>query len=130
MINLDADVRETGPAMGMEIPVARAQNLIEGARGVLINVTGGTDLGLYEVHEASEIVAGLADPDAHIIFGAVIDENLQDQVRVTVIATGFKQRQEGYQQALQEIGRSAYARGENIDAPAWSRWSKEGAVKE
>ena len=94
---------------------------IEGARGVLINVTGGADLGLYEVHEAAEIVGSFADPDADIFFGAAIDESLQDEVRVTVIATGFRQRQVGYQQALQEIGRSAYARGENLDDPAWSR---------
>ena len=62
---------------------------IEGARGVLINITGGSNLSLFEIHEAAETVADAADPDANIIFGAVIDENLKDESRVTVIATGF-----------------------------------------
>ncbi len=62
---------------------------IEGARGVLLNITGGTNLTLFEVTEASEIIAEAADPEANIIFGAVIDENLKDEIRVTVIATGF-----------------------------------------
>ncbi|HSW36220.1 MAG TPA: cell division protein FtsZ [Candidatus Limnocylindrales bacterium] len=149
LINLDfADVRtimsETGPAlMGVgygngenrTIDAARAatnspllETSIEGARGVLINVTGGPDLGLYEVHEAAEIVAAYADPDANIIFGAVIDENCHDQVRVTVIATGFKTKQHGSQFAIKGSSLSAFARGENIDSPAWSRWQLEKAA--
>ena len=149
LINLDfADVRtimaETGPAlMGVgqgsgenrTVEAAKAatsspllETSIEGARGVLINVTGGTDLGLYEVNEAAEIVAGHADPDANIIFGAVIDENYQDQVLVTVIATGFQQKQEGFKPKLAAVGGSAFARGENIDAPAWSRWQQRDKI--
>ena len=62
---------------------------IEGARGVLLNITGGTDLGLLEVNIAAELIQKSADPDANIIFGAVIDENLQDEILITVIATGF-----------------------------------------
>ncbi|MDV3427807.1 MAG: cell division protein FtsZ, partial [Bacillota bacterium] len=62
---------------------------IVGATGVLLNVTGGADLGLFEITEAAEIVQQAADPDANIIFGAVIDENLKDELRITVIATGF-----------------------------------------
>ena len=62
---------------------------IEGARGVLLNITGGPSLGLFEVNEAAEIIAKSADPEANIIFGAVIDDDLDDEVRVTVIATGF-----------------------------------------
>lgn len=62
---------------------------IEGARGVLLNITGGSDLTLFEITEASEIIAEAADPEANIIFGAVIDDNLKDEIRVTVIATGF-----------------------------------------
>ena len=62
---------------------------IVGATGVLLNVTGGSDLGLLEINEAAVIVQEAADPDANIIFGAVIDENLKDEVRITVIATGF-----------------------------------------
>ena len=63
---------------------------IEGARGVLLNITGGADLGLFEVNTAAELVQKSADPDANIIFGAVIDENLKDEILITVIATGFE----------------------------------------
>ena len=62
---------------------------IEGAGGVLINVTGGKDLALLEINEALELVQKSVDPDANIIFGAVIDEKLQDEIVITVIATGF-----------------------------------------
>ncbi len=113
LINLDfADVRtimsDTGTAL-MGIGVGRGENRaavaakeaissplletsIEGARGVLLNITGDANLALYEVNEAAEIVAQAADPEANIIFGAVIDDTLQDEVRVTVIATGFDRR--------------------------------------
>ena len=63
---------------------------IEGAKGVLLNITGGMDLGLFEVNQAAELVQKSADPDANIIFGAVIDENLKDEMLITVIATGFE----------------------------------------
>ena len=62
---------------------------IEGARGVLINISGNSNLSLHEVTEASSIVQEAADPDANIIFGSVIDDRLEDEVQVTVIATGF-----------------------------------------
>jgi cell division protein FtsZ len=62
---------------------------IEGAKGVLINITGGYDLTLYEVNEAASIIREAADDDANIIFGAVIDETLRDEMKITVIATGF-----------------------------------------
>jgi cell division protein FtsZ len=62
---------------------------IEGARGVLLNITGGPDLGLQEVNLAAELIQASADPDANIIFGAVIDDNLKDEIIITVIATGF-----------------------------------------
>src|SRR5688572_16807289 len=62
---------------------------IEGATGILLNVSGGTDIGLFEVNEAAEVVTGAADQSANVIFGAVIDESTKDEVRVTVIATGF-----------------------------------------
>jgi cell division protein FtsZ len=63
---------------------------IDGARGVLFNVTGGPDLSLFEVNEAAEIIRSMTDPNVNMIFGAVIDENLKDEVRITVIATGFE----------------------------------------
>src|SRR5438309_486107 len=65
---------------------------VEGASGILLNVTGGNDLGLFEVNEAAEIISSAADANANIIFGAVIDDSLEDEVRVTVIATGFHHR--------------------------------------
>jgi cell division protein FtsZ len=110
LVNLDfADVRTimrsqgkaimgTGLAQGDSRAVVAAQRAIEsplleasvhGAQGVLINITGGSDMSLYEVHEASSAVQMAAHPDAQIIFGAVIDEQMRDAIRVTVIATGF-----------------------------------------
>ena len=111
LINLDfADVRtimfEAGSAM-MGIGTGSGENrateaaeaaissplleeTITGAKGVIFNVTGGSDLTLYEVNEAAEVIYNAVDPDANIIFGAVIDEKLQGDVCVTVIATGFK----------------------------------------
>jgi cell division protein FtsZ len=62
---------------------------IDGARGVLLNIAGGSDLGLFEVNEAANVVTKAAHPDANIIFGAVVDDTLGDEVRVTVIAAGF-----------------------------------------
>ena len=62
---------------------------VDGATGILLNVTGGSELGLFEVNEAAEVVTGAADQNANVIFGAVIDENMDGKVRVTVIATGF-----------------------------------------
>ncbi len=63
---------------------------IEGARGVLFNVKGGESLTLYEVNEAANVVRGVSDPDVNLIFGAVIDPNMKDDVQITVIATGFQ----------------------------------------
>jgi cell division protein FtsZ len=62
---------------------------IEGATGILLNITGGSDIGLFEVNEAAEVVTGAADQNANVIFGAVIDDALREEVQVTVIATGF-----------------------------------------
>jgi cell division protein FtsZ len=65
---------------------------VDGATGILLNITGGKDLGLFEVHDAAEIIQNAADPNANIIFGAVIDEAMGEEVRVTVIGTGFDHR--------------------------------------
>jgi cell division protein FtsZ len=111
LINLDfADVRTIMSGMGMALmgtgigrgehrAVDAAQKAIasplleetsiQGARGVLINITGGSDLTLHEVNEAASTVAEAAEGDANIIVGAVVDEALGDEIRVTVIATGF-----------------------------------------
>ena len=64
---------------------------IDGARGVLFTITGGPDLTLFEVNEAAEIIHAAADPEANIIFGAVIDERMQNDIKISVIATGFDQ---------------------------------------
>ena len=110
LVNLDfADVRtimrDAGSAL-MGIGIASGENRaaeaartavssplleasIEGATGILLNVTGGPNIGLFEVNEAAEVVTGAADQNANVIFGAVLDDSIADEVRVTVIATGF-----------------------------------------
>ena len=112
LVNLDfADVQTVMSGMGMAIMGTATQcgeerarqaaiaaissplledTSIEGARGVLINITGGPDITLHEVNEAVSIIYETADDDANILFGAVIDENMGDNVKVTVIATGFE----------------------------------------
>jgi cell division protein FtsZ len=119
LINLDfADVRTIMAGMGMALMGAgvgkgehRAldaaqkavasplldENSIDGARAILINFTGGPDLSLHEVEEAARVVQEAAHEEAHIIFGAVIDPSMQDEVRITVIATGFSERKEDNQ---------------------------------
>ncbi len=66
---------------------------IEGARGVIMNITGGSNLSLFEVNEAVEMVTSASDPEVNMIFGAIIDENMKDDIKVTVIATGFKEQE-------------------------------------
>jgi cell division protein FtsZ len=78
-----------GEAARIAVSSPLLESSIEGATGLLINVTGPPELGLFEVNEAAEVVTSAADPNANVIFGAVIDEALEDEVRVTVIATGF-----------------------------------------
>src|SRR5439155_26888254 len=77
---------------------------IEGARGILLNIAGGSDLGLFEVNEAAEIIHGVAHPDANIIFGQVIDDAMGDEVRVTVIAAGFDRWEESKARADELAG--------------------------
>ena len=117
-INLDfADVKTIMHGMGMALmgtgvssgehrAVEAAQRAIssplleeasiEGAKGVLINITGGTDMTLFEVHEAASIIQEAADEEANIIFGTVIDPKMKDEVKVTVIATGFDAATKGF----------------------------------
>lgn len=73
---------------------------MDGARGVLFNVVGGPDLTMSEVDEAAKIISSAADPDANIIFGATIDETMHDQIRITVVATGFDQNKQKLQQFI------------------------------
>jgi len=116
LINLDfADVKSVmsgagsalmgiGSARGDDRAVAAAEMAIssplleasiDGAHGVLLSIQGGSDLGLFEINEAAQLVSNSAAPDANIIFGAVIDDALGDEVRVTVIAAGFDESQVG-----------------------------------
>jgi cell division protein FtsZ len=111
LINLDfADVRtimSEGGAALMAVGTAKGEErareaaekaissqlldiTIDGARGILFNVTGGPDLTLFEVNQAAAIIKETAHPDVNLIFGAVIDQNMKDEVRITVIATGFE----------------------------------------
>ncbi|HEX4623834.1 MAG TPA: cell division protein FtsZ [Solirubrobacteraceae bacterium] len=76
-------------AAKMAISSPLLEESVEGATGVLLNITGGRDLGLFEVNEAAEIISTASAADSNIIFGAVVDEGMGDEVRVTVIATGF-----------------------------------------
>lgn len=71
---------------------------MEGARGVLFNITGGPDITMSEVDEAAKIIAAAADPDANIIFGATVDDSMHDQIKITVIATGFDQARQRLQE--------------------------------
>ncbi|TMM22667.1 MAG: cell division protein FtsZ [Actinobacteria bacterium] len=134
LVNLDfADVRtimsEAGSALmgigiasgeGRATAAARQavsspllESSIEGATGILLNVTGGPNIGLFEVNEAAEVVTSAADQNANVIFGAVIDDALGDEVRVTVIATGF--------------GPSRIRRRRRTEEPAEASSQEEGA---
>jgi cell division protein FtsZ len=99
MLNAGSSLMGIGNARGEDRAVMAAQNAvssplleasIDGARGVLISISGGSDLGLFEVNQAANIIAKSAHPDANIIFGAVIDDQLGDELRLTVIASGFE----------------------------------------
>ena len=79
---------------------------IEGARGVIINITGGEDLGLQEVNTAAELIQRSVDPEANIIFGTVIDPEMNDEIKITVIATGFEQQDEMKTARLDSISTS------------------------
>ena len=161
LINLDfADVRTVMSEMGLALMgtgIAKGENraveaaqraisspllediTISGARGILINITGGADLTLYEVNEASTLVQEEADEDANIIFGAVIDEKLREEMRVTVIATGFG-RAEGKEERIPESRAAAqerektvinFARKEsNRDVPTFIRQEKGVEIQE
>jgi len=149
LINLDfADVRtimtEAGSALigigiasgeGRAAQAAQAaiaspllETSMEGARGVLINITGGMDLGMLEINEAAQVVQQAADPEANIIFGAVLDEHLDGKIQITVIATGFEGPRrtadlaEGMAEAADAPPRETTRVGlEDLDIPAFLR---------
>ncbi|EME96426.1 cell division protein FtsZ [Streptomyces mobaraensis NBRC 13819 = DSM 40847] len=139
LINLDfADVKSVmseagsalmgiGSARGDDRAVAAAEMAIssplleasiDGARGVLLSISGGSDLGLFEINEAAQLVSEAAHPEANIIFGAVIDDALGDEVRVTVIAAGFDGGQPPAKGSRDKVLGSSYGREETPAAPA------------
>ncbi|MHB0977139.1 MAG: cell division protein FtsZ [Candidatus Aquicultorales bacterium] len=142
LINLDfADVRtimsNAGSAL-MGIGVSNGENRavesaraaissplleasIEGAQGVLLNISGGTDLSLFEVNEAADVIAKAAHPDANIIFGAVIDDGLTDEVRVTVIATGFDVKRQEKLDFVEDSPSIPSFDAEDLDVPTFLR---------
>jgi cell division protein FtsZ len=144
LINLDfADVKTIMSSMGMALmgtgtgggenrAVEAAQkaissplledNSIQGAHGILLNITGGPDMTLFEVHEASSLIQSEAHEDANIIFGTVIDETMGDEIRITVIATGFEDATK--QKSLPKVPHIGSARRENLSIPAFVRDGK------
>jgi len=146
LVNLDfADVRtimrEAGSAL-MGIGTASGDNRaaeaarsavsspllessIEGATGILLNITGGSDIGLFEVNEAAEVVTSAADVNANVIFGAVIDDAMGDDVRVTVIATGFgagrRRRRSGAETPVPVASASSEQDESGLDVPSFLR---------
>ena len=150
LINLDfADVRATmreagtalmgiGQARGEDRSVAAAKQAIssplleasvDGARGVLLNISGGSDLGLFEVNEAAEVIASAAHPDANIIFGAVIDDTLGDEVRVTVIAAGFDRSEQEAVEAAAAGDAAATVEAERADEEVWPATNHSGSER-
>jgi cell division protein FtsZ len=112
---------------------------IQGAKGVLINVTGGADLGLHEVNEAATLIQEEAHEEANIIFGAVIDERMKEEIRITVIATGFGEKEER-KPVLGAIPNAHLGKGkkvvhlgtivDDLTAPTWQRKKKESGEVE
>ena len=88
-IGLATGENRAADAAKMAINSPLLETSIDGAKGILLNISGSANLSLFEINEAAEIISDAADPDANIIFGSVIDESLGDSVQVTVVATGF-----------------------------------------
>ena len=147
LINLDfADVRTVMSEMGMALmgtgiasgdnrAVEAAQKAIssplledisiEGAKGLLINVTGNSSVTLNEVNEASVLIQKEAHEDANIIFGAVIDEKMEEEIRVTVIATGFGRMEERMLPHLKKVSPISFSLRDNLEVPTYLRKEKE-----
>jgi len=105
-------------------------NAIQGARGVLLNITGGPTMTLHEINEASSMIQAEAHEDANIIFGTVVDESMGDEIRITVIATGFESTDSAAKTNVSSFG--DFRRGGNINVPTFIRNEKTvdpGVVK-
>ncbi|MBM4272452.1 MAG: cell division protein FtsZ [Deltaproteobacteria bacterium] len=147
LINLDfADVKSimsemgmalmgTGTASGDNRAVEAAQkaissplleeNTIQGAHGILLNITGGPDMTLFEINEASSLIQAEAHENANIIFGTVVDENMGDGIRITVIATGFDTAVKK-KQGITTMPRQGSYKKEDLSRPAYLRQEKPG----
>jgi len=127
----DGDNRATDAAkLAIASPLLEAS--IDGARGVLLNITGGMDLGIHEANEAARVIQEVADPDANIILGAVIDEELESEVKVTVIATGFDSgspkkeiKTNNDEEMPEEDFEMESFSGDDLDIPAFLRNKKD-----
>ena len=117
------DRARTAAEMAIASPLLEAS--MEGARGVLLSISGGSDLGLFEINEAATLVAESAHPDANIIFGAVIDDTLGDEVKITVIAAGFDSGQLPYKKV--DLPRRETVKAEPAPVPAPSNPSTPSA---
>ncbi len=133
MSNMGMALMGTGTSTGENRAVEAAQraissplledNTIQGAHGILLNITGGADLSLYEVNEASSLIQAEAHEDANIIFGTVIDESMGDDIRITVIATGFEDAMKK-KQAPANVAHLGGFRKENLATPTFLRKEK------
>jgi cell division protein FtsZ len=133
MSNMGIAIMGTGMASGENRAVEAAQraissplledNTIQGARGILLNITGGPDMSLYEVNEASSLIQEEADEDANIIFGTVIDQNMHDEIRITVIATGFDNISKK-KESLGNVTHMGGYRRDDLATPAFIRRGK------
>ena len=111
--------------MAISSPLLEAS--IDGAHGVLLSIAGGSDLGLFEINEAAQLVSNAAAPDANIIFGTVIDDALGDEVRVTVIAAGFDEHRAPGQGAAAPAAPSHRGPGAAAGGPAPDRRALGGS---
>ncbi|PYT41262.1 MAG: cell division protein FtsZ, partial [Acidobacteria bacterium] len=104
-------------------------NTIQGAQGILINISGSSSLTLHEVHEASSVIQKAAHENANIIFGAVQDDNMKDSVKITVIAAGFKDANKKNIHQKQSFLPKTWKAGREIpDMPLRGRYSTRGSV--
>ena len=128
LINLDfADVKTIMTDAQKAIASPLLETTIDGARGVIFNITGGSDMAMYEVNEAAEIISRSVDPDAQIIFGASIDPNMTGKVRVTVLAAGFgaarhPRNAAGYAFETGKLDAVSPVNMDDIDVPAFLRY--------
>ena len=132
MSNMGMALMGTGVSSGDNRAVEAAQraissplledNTVQGAHGILLNITGGPDMTLYEINEASSLIQSEAHEDANIIFGTVVDENMGDEIRITVIATGFEA--EKNKPVMKNISRMGSHKREDLSMPAYLRKEK------